>query len=313
MSGSIVWIAAYPKSGSTWLRAVLTNYLRDAASPASINDLAGAMFHERLLFDEYLGLPSSDLTDEEVLRLRPRLYELLARELPRPWFVTVHDACVRTESGPLFPAAATAGAVALVRNPLDIAVSYAHHLGRPIGRTLKVMNRPDTLPKTTRRGILPIFEDLLFSWSGFVTSWLESGLPLHLVRYEDMLTDPAAAFGGVVRFAGLDHDPARLARAVGHARFDRLRAQEERDGFSERHARAPSFFRAGRAGDWKTALTADQVRTLVAAHAPVMARFGYLREAEAFLADAKSGGVPGGGGDAERTVGSPARPSGRIR
>ena len=289
---SIVWLAAYPKSGSTWLRALLTNYLRDGDSPASINHLAGAMLHERRLFDEYIGLPSSDLTDEEVLRLRPRLYELLARELRRPWFVTVHDACLRGSAGPLFPPAATAGAVALVRNPLDIAVSYAHHLQRPVGETVALMNRLGVLPSAPRRRILPIFEDLGFSWSGHVASWLESDLPMHVVRYEDMLKDSETAFGAVVRFAGLEYDPTRLARAIGHARFDRLRAQERRDGFTGRRPVAPTFFRAGRAGDWRTELTADQVRSLVAAHGPMMARLGYLDEAEAFLAAADDARTP---------------------
>ena len=108
---------------------------------------------------------------------------------------------------------------------------------------------------------------------------------MHVVRYEDMLADPAAAFGGVVRFAGLEWDAPRLARAIDHAHFDRLRAEEEAVGFGERQPTAPSFFRAGRRG-WRRALAPSQVRALVDAHAPVMERFGYLREAEEFLAGA---------------------------
>ena len=38
---SIVRLASYPKSGNTWLRAVLTNYLRENGEPASINALLG--------------------------------------------------------------------------------------------------------------------------------------------------------------------------------------------------------------------------------------------------------------------------------
>jgi len=30
----IVWLASYPKSGNTWLRVLLANYLRDASEPA---------------------------------------------------------------------------------------------------------------------------------------------------------------------------------------------------------------------------------------------------------------------------------------
>lgn len=43
-----VWLASYPKSGNTWLRAMLTNYLRNDSEggshdePASINALLGA-------------------------------------------------------------------------------------------------------------------------------------------------------------------------------------------------------------------------------------------------------------------------------
>jgi hypothetical protein len=39
--GSILWLASYPKSGNTWMRALLTNYERNADSPADINKLKG--------------------------------------------------------------------------------------------------------------------------------------------------------------------------------------------------------------------------------------------------------------------------------
>jgi hypothetical protein len=35
----IVWLASYPKSGNTWLRILLANYLRDAGEPADINKI----------------------------------------------------------------------------------------------------------------------------------------------------------------------------------------------------------------------------------------------------------------------------------
>ena len=97
-------------------------------------------------------------------------------------------------------------------------------------------------------------------------------------------------------------DPARLARAVDNARFDRLRAQETRTGFQERQPTAPSFFRSGKAGGWRTRLTPQQVRALLEEHAPVMERFGYRREAEAFLAGATDAAATPGG----RTVGGDA-------
>lgn len=284
---SVVWLASYPKSGNTWLRALLTNYLRDSGGPASINALVGSMdANSRRLFARYAGVPSSDLSPAEVLRLRPAFHEWLAAELPRPAFVKVHDACEQTAVGPLFPRAATAGVVYLVRNPCDVAVSFAHHLQWSIGRVVAEMNRPKTTLLSSRRGIHWTLPQAYSTWSAHVTSWLESDLPLHLVRYEDMLADPRAAFGAVLRFVGVDPDPARLANAVELSRFGRLRAQEEREGFRERQPSAPSFFRSGTAGGWRAVLAPEQVRALVEAHAPVMARLGYLRAAESFLRDA---------------------------
>jgi hypothetical protein len=52
------------------------------------------------------------------------------------------------------------------------------------------------------------------------------------------------------------------------------------------------FFRAGRAGAWREALSRGQVHAVVNAHARLMERFGYLCEAEAFLRD--GGGEPDG-------------------
>ena len=72
---AIVRLASYPKSGSTWLRAVLTNYLREDAKSASINALIGwPIAGDRDAFDETLGLESSDMAPDEVLRYRPLSY-----------------------------------------------------------------------------------------------------------------------------------------------------------------------------------------------------------------------------------------------
>ena len=286
---SIVWLASYPKSGNTWLRAVLTSYMQEGGGPASINGLVGLAGNGRALFDEHVGLSSSDLTFSEVQRLRPLMYERLAAELPPPAFVKVHDACIRTGAGPLFPRNATAAAIYLVRNPLDVAPSYAHHQQWPVDRIVEHMNRPGATVGLARRGLHGSLPEVRLSWSRHVVSWLEADLPTLVVRYEDMLGNPAAAFGGAIRHAGLELNEARLARAIDHARFDRLRAQEREEGFHERQPTAPSFFRAGAAGGWREALTPAQVRSLVDAHAPVMKRLGYLDEAELFLRSARAG------------------------
>ena len=71
-------------------------------------------------------------------------------------------------------------------------------------------------------------------------------------------------------------NPKQLRRAVEMSAFEELAGQERRARFVERPETAERFFRAGRAGQWREALSADQVKAVVAAHAPMMMRFGYL-------------------------------------
>ena len=161
---SIVWLASYPKSGNTWLRAVLTSYMQEGGGPASINGLVGLAGNGRALFDEHVGLSSSDLTFSEVQRLRPLMYERLAAELPPPAFVKVHDACIRTRVGPVFPRNATAAAIYLVRNSLDVAPSYAAGGWREALTPAQVRSLVDAhAPVTKRFGYLDAAELFLRS------------------------------------------------------------------------------------------------------------------------------------------------------
>ena len=84
---TIIWLASYPKSGNTWLRAILTNYLNQDKQPASINELIGGSGAvSRHEFDELLGLESSDLRPDESEQYRPLFYKLLASECTPPPF-----------------------------------------------------------------------------------------------------------------------------------------------------------------------------------------------------------------------------------
>lgn len=283
---SLILLASYPKSGNTWMRVLLSNYLADNDEPVSINALVGVVLQSRHEFDERLGLSSWALTPDEILLHRPRFHELQAADLDSPSFAKVHEYYLRLpDGGPLFPRTAFASVVCIVRNPLDIVVSYAHHMQTSIDRTIEFMAERQAMlspPRFDGGTQLPI---PISDWSGNISSWLnQDELPMKLVRYEHLHADPEAVFSDVVSFAGLPMDRERLVKAVGNSRFQRLREQEDRVGFQGRQPTAPNFFRKGLIGDWRNVLSRKQVQCLVERHGPVMAELGYLDEAEKFLA-----------------------------
>ena len=306
--GAFVWLASYPKSGNTWFRALLTSYLNGGAPPA-INSLVGrSLVVDRESFNQHLGIDSSELPEEELLRLRPAFHRLLAAAVaadPRPVFQKVHEAFLPLPPGPveqqrggdwLYAGEVTAAAIYLVRNPLDVAVSYADHRNITPTEAIAWMGNPTATEGHLVRGLNTVLPELLGRWSDHVLGWLEQReFPMRVVRYEDLAADPAPVFKAALAFlerhcAALADRPARaeaIAGAVAGAAFDRLQAQETAHGFRESQPTArSSFFRAGVAGGWRDALTPGQVAEVVAAHGPAMERLGYLAAAEKFLQDA---------------------------
>ncbi len=280
MSG-IIWLASYPKSGNTWFRVFLTNLRGEQKAPAGINELdGGPIASARGIFDHEVGIEASDLTADEIDRIRPEVYEQLAANSDETLFMKVHDAYAFVDGQyPLFPKIATKGAVYFLRNPLDAAVSFAHHSGWDYDRAISEMairdfafcGKPKRLHKQLRQKLL--------TWSGHVKSWTEqTTFPVCVLRYEDMKQNPLETFTKAVRFSGLEYGKDEIQKALDLSAFERLQRQERETGFNEKSPSSELFFRKGKVGSWRGELTEKQAGQIVKDQREVMHRFGYLGE-----------------------------------
>jgi hypothetical protein len=278
----ILWLASYPKSGNTWLRLFFANLRRAQAGPASVNDLDRRhLVSHRGAFDQCVGFGSEDLTDDEVDLLRPRVYLHLAAESEEILYCKAHDAWTVLPNGrTLFPLEATAGAIYLVRNPLDVCVSYAHHAGAStFDGIIARMANPNFELAGTSNGLRGQLRQRLLRWSDHVLSWVDApGLRLLVLRYEDLQARPIESFASAAAFANLNPDPDAIARAVKFSSFEELQRQEQEHGFAEQVAPGRRFFRNGKVGTWREVLTSTQTARIIGDHRDVMVRFGYLHE-----------------------------------
>lgn len=282
----IVWLASYPKSGNTWTRTFLHNLfglIRGESAEQDINaineftawDLAAKRY------EPHLGKPVLEATREEIAATRPLIQAELAAETRGLALVKTHHALVMDRGHPTLNFAVTSGAVYLVRNPLDVAVSFAHHMGASIDEAIAQMAAEGLETEITDKTVYEVYG----SWSEHVASWTERPhRAVCVLRYEDLLDEPFGTFARLSRHLLLTPTPEQMDEAIARSSFERLRAQEDANGFREKPQSAERFFREGKSGQWRTALSRRQVRRIVEAHGQQMRRFGYLSDDIAHLA-----------------------------
>jgi len=277
--GNICWLSSYPKSGNTWLRALLTNYFSGADHPASINELAMSPFGvRRELFESLLGLETSDMLEEELASVRPAVYRRVSKQADKTIFCKIHDAYSRTPCGELmFPPEATLASIYLARNPLDVAVSFAHHQGWSLKATVQAMGNDDFGLAVPRDSLDHQIPQRLGSWSSHVLGWVDqTNSPVLVLRYEDMLDDPRACLTRVLSFLDLPICGSRVEKAVEFSSFRELQRQEQKSAFLEKNPAASHFFRKGVSGNWREELPEYLIKEIRERHTAVMRRFGYL-------------------------------------
>lgn len=270
-----MWLASYPKSGNTWMRVFLENLFRNEPEPISINDFRVARYGdvEVAMYEHVTGRPFSELTDDDIHSLRYDCQKLLAQR-PESSFVKTHNCIGDYNDKPLIYLNLTVGAIYVVRNVFDVAVSAARHFDASIDDTVEGLCREGMNTPTTAMAAFQV----LNSWSTHYRSWNEvPGFEPLLVRYEDLRAKPLKTFGKVTRYLGLNTAPERIKRAIRFSSISELQKQESRTGFKERVRENQKFFHSGDVGGWRKHLEARHVARLIEANGEVLTKLGYLK------------------------------------
>ena len=266
MTPRTVWLASYPKSGNTWVRAMVAALDRGHADINS-NIRNSVIASGRAPLERLTGLVSSELLDEEVDRLRPLVDLQLDRMHSQAdgfWHRKIHDALFTKDGAPIVSPEATRAAIYLVRDPRDVAVSYSHHTGNDIAKIVRSMASPSARFSGYHLQVSTQVGQHAGTWSSHVESWLDHELfPVVFVRYEDMLADPAAQLARIAHTLGRRGDE-RPARGGGRG-HDLRQAQEPGDRV--RLPRVPEprspVFRRGIAGASRSRLSPELATPVV--------------------------------------------------
>lgn len=252
MTPRYVWVASYPKSGNTWVRFLLTNLL---AGPV---ERSAAI--ERFCPDLHHGEPAASAP----------VYRG-ATFLKTHWVAPFLGDRLKQ----------TAGAVYVVRNPLDVCCSALHYLVKGgAGRAAEIRSFAACLGieewRTRAMGTIP----------ANIASWFlaRPRFPRLVLRYEDLAQAPHETAARLCWFLGRPATETQIAEAVERSSFAALAALEEgerargADGFFagfEPGVPGWRFMNRGQAGGFREVMADEEIDLVAGAFREVMDEFGY--------------------------------------
>ena len=274
----IIWIASFPKSGNTWMRAFLCAYL--------YLDLDKETFSFDLL-KKIKRFPNQDQLND--IGIKPKSFEDVAKAWIRIQnhinsnkkinFLKTHQAFGNFENISFSNFNNTLGAIHLVRDPRDVLISYSKHMDQTLNETLDLVLEEESKGYLNEKD-KDIIGEIRGSWSQHYNSWKNyKTIEVLIIKYEDLISDTQNTFTKIIKYLNkIDNikiDNEKIKSCVNLTSFKNLRKIEEEKGFIEKGF-GKFFFRKGRVGDWKNKLNQNLVKKIEEKFKLEMKELGYI-------------------------------------
>jgi hypothetical protein len=287
----IIWIASYPKSGNTWVRALLSSYLYYRKKNFDFNDLNKI---EQFPSKKHLN---SFLTDFGNIENTPQYWISAQKKINTKdqfKFLKTHNALCTINGYNFTDKDNTLAAIYIVREPRNIITSLANHYDISIDHAYNFLTNKRKIifsKEVSKSGAL--LEEkgnahFVGSWNEHYNSWKKIGFaPIKIVKYEDLIADTEKTFLSILKFLSsfmsIKIEKGRVDRAVKSCTFDELKKKESREGFFEAPAIKKSnkkivFFKLGKNNNWKKILKPEMDKKIKNSFFEEMFELGYLKK-----------------------------------
>ena len=291
MSKHIFWISSYPKSGNTLLRAMITSLFFSKDGNFQFEQLKHTtQFETRNRLNLIKKINERDFFNLDQLKVLSKYWLTLQKKENLKinngfGFVKSHSSYVAISNNWFTNSLNTAGYIYVVRDPRDIAISWAKHANLSYDQSIDFMlDFNACIEWAQAKSELPDHikpRCFLSSWDEHVESWTNNDLsiPKLILKYEDLVYKKKEVLNEIINYfeksfkINFNLSDVKFNNIIKTTDFKKLKSQESNLGFTE--AVSGSFFREGKKKQWINVLNPKQINKLENKFRDFMNKFGY--------------------------------------